>query len=158
MSGLLTNMLNKELERATKGILSTYVEINPTINLQTAANQLQANVKAGLTFNFSKRLFMLVGGNLEYNNPATLQLARRGLLTPDITIEWLLNKDGSLRIVGFNRTSIDLTIGQRNRSGVQLSYRKDFNRLTDIFKSKKQIEALNIKRRNERDATKEKAD
>ncbi|MBX2939119.1 MAG: translocation/assembly module TamB domain-containing protein [Ferruginibacter sp.] len=153
MSGLLTNMLNKELERATKGILSTYVEINPTINLQTAANQLQANVKAGLTFNFSKRLFMLVGGNLEYNNPATLQLARRGLLTPDITIEWLLNKDGSLRIVGFNRTSIDLTIGQRNRSGVQLSYRKDFNRLTDIFKSKKQIEALNLKRRNERDAT-----
>lgn len=152
MSNLLTRMLNKELEKATKGILSTYVDINPSVNLQTAANQLQANVRAGLKLLLSKRLFILVGGNLEYNNPATLQLAKRGLLTPDITIEWLLNKDGSLRVVGFNRTSIDLTIGQRNRSGVQFSYRKDFNRLSDIFKGKKQIEALEIERRNAKTA------
>lgn len=147
MSSLLTRMFNRELEKATNGFLSTYVDINPSINLQTAANQLQANVRAGLKLLLSKRLFILVGGNLEYNNPATLQLARRGLLTPDITLEWLLNKDGSLRVVGFNRTSIDLTIGQRNRSGVQLSYRKDFHRLSDVFKSKKKIDALHLKRR-----------
>ena len=64
------------------------------------------------------------------------------MFTPDITIEWLLNKDGSLRVVGFNRTSIDITSGQRNRSGVQLSYRKDFNNFTDIFKSRKRIRAI----------------
>lgn len=147
MSGWLTNLLNRELEKATDGIISTYVDINPTVNLQAAANQLQANVRAGLRVLLSNRLFVLIGGNIEYNNPATLQLARRGLITPDITVEWLLNKDGSLRVVGFNRTSIDLTIGQRNRSGVQLSYRKNVNRLGDLLRSRKKQEALEKMRR-----------
>lgn len=147
MSGWLTNIFNKELEKATRGIITSYIDINPTLNLQTAASQLQANVRAGLKVLLSKRLFILIGGNLEYNNPATLQLSRRGLLTPDITIEWLLNKDGTLRVVGFNRTSIDLTAGQRNRSGVQLSYRKNYNRLGEIFLSRKRIEAKEQKYR-----------
>ena len=55
------------------------------------------------------------------------------MLTPDINIEWSLNNDGSLKVIGFNRTSIDLTQGQRNRSGIKLSYRKDFDKLSDIF-------------------------
>ena len=137
VSGWLTNVFNRELDKATKGIVSTYIDINPTLNLQLT--QLQANVRAGLKILLSKRIYFLIGGNLDYNNPYT-QLNRKGLLTPDITIEWLLNKDGSLRVVGFNRTSIDITTGQRNRSGIQLSYRKDFNKLSDIFKSKRRIE------------------
>jgi len=137
VSGWLTNLFNKELLKATNGILSTYIDINPTVNLQLS--QLQASVRAGLKVYLSNRIFFLIGGNFDYNNPYT-QLNRKGLLTPDITIEWLLNKDGSLRVVGFNRTSIDITTGQRNRSGIQLSYRKDFNRLSDIFKSKRRIE------------------
>ncbi len=137
VSGWLTNMFNKELLKATDGIISTYIDINPTINLQLS--QLQANVKAGVKILLSKRIYFLIGGNLDYNNPYA-QLNRKGLLTPDITVEWLLNKDGSLRVVGFNRTSIDITTGQRNRSGIQLSYRKNFNKLSDIFKSKKKLE------------------
>jgi len=61
------------------------------------------------------------------------QLNKKGLLTPDINIEWSLNNDGSLKVIGFNRTSVDLAQGQRNRSGVKLSYRKDFDTLSDIF-------------------------
>ena len=137
VSGWLTNLFNKELLKATNGILSTYIDINPTVNLQLS--QLQATVRAGVKIYLSNRIFFLIGGNFDYNNPYT-QLNRKALLTPDITIEWLLNKDGSLRVVGFNRTSIDVTTGQRNRSGLQLSYRKDFNKLSDIFKSKKRLE------------------
>jgi hypothetical protein len=139
ISGWLTTVFNKELERATKGIISTYIDINPTVDLQNRASQLQASVRAGLKILLSNRINVLIGGNLDYNNPYA-QLNKKGLLTPDITLEWLLNKDGSLRVVGFNRTSIDLTNGQRNRSGVQLSYRKNFNRLSDIFKSKKKLQ------------------
>ncbi len=137
VSGWLTNIFNKELQKATKGIISTYIDIDPTVNLQLS--QLQANIKAGVKIFLSNRIYFLIGGNLDYNNPYA-QISRKGLLTPDITIEWLLNPDGSLRVVGFNRTSTDLTTGQRNRSGIQLSYRKDFNKLSDIFKSKKKIE------------------
>lgn len=139
VSSLLTNLLNKELEKATKGMLSTYVDINPTLDLQKSASQLQANIRAGLKILLSNKLIVLVGGNLDYNNPTySQQLEKKGLLSPDITIEWLINKDGTLRIVGFNRSSIDLTLNQRNRSGLQLSYRKDINKLRDIFtKAKK---------------------
>ena len=142
ISNLLTNFFNKELEKATKGILSTYIEINPTLDLQKSASMLQANIRAGLKILLNNRLVMLVGGNLDYNNPNyAQQLEKKGLLTPDITIEWLINKDGSVRIVGFNRSSIDFTLNQRNRSGLQLSYRKDLNKISDIFRSKKKIEA-----------------
>ena len=140
VSNLLTSFFNRELEKATKGLISTYIDINPTLDLQKSASQLQANIRAGLKILLDKRLVVLVGGNLDYNNPTyAQQLERKGLLTPDITIEWLINKDGSLRVVGFNRSSIDFTLNQRNRSGLQLSYRKDFNKLSDIFKSRKRL-------------------
>ena len=138
VSSWLTNIFNRELERATKGIISTYIDINPTVDLQSQANQLQANVRAGLKIFLSSRINLLVAGNYDYNNPY-VQAERKGLFTPDITLEWMLNKDGSLRVVGFNRTSIDFTSNQRKRSGVQLSYRKDFNKVSDIFKSRKKI-------------------
>lgn len=140
VSDFLTKVFNKELERATKGVVSTYIDINPSVDLQSTARQLQANVRAGLKIFLSNRIKFLVGGNLDYNNP---YLQTSGLLTPDINIEWLLNKDGSIKVVGFSKTSTDLTSNQRNRSGVKLSYRKDFNKLSDIFKSRKKIQAEN---------------
>jgi hypothetical protein len=136
VSSLLTNLFNKELEKATKGVLSTYIDLSTTVSLQQRIASLQASVSAGFKILLSNRLQVLVGGNLDYNNPYA-QLARRGLLTPDISVQWLLNKDGSLRVVGFNRTNTDLNLGQRNRSGVSLSFRKDFDKFGDLFKKKK---------------------
>ncbi|MBL0144524.1 MAG: translocation/assembly module TamB domain-containing protein [Chitinophagaceae bacterium] len=136
LSSWLTNLFNRELERATKGILSTYVDLSTTIDLQQQAKQLQANIRAGLKILLSNRVQILVGGNLDYNNPYA-QLQKRGLLTPDLSIEWLVNKEGSIRVVGFNRTSTDLNLGQRNRTGISLTYRKDFDKISDIFRRKK---------------------
>lgn len=140
VSNLITNSLNRELQRATNGVLSTYVDINAGFgnDLQTQVAQLQANVKAGFKILLNSRLQILVGGSLDYNNPYA-QLARRGLITPDISVEWLLNKDGTLRVVGFNRTSTDLNLGQRNRSGVSLTYRKEANTIGDLFRKKKKV-------------------
>jgi len=133
ISGWLANTFNKELEKATNGVVSTYFDINSSLDLQNKAALLQANLSAGVKLVLSSRLVVLIGGNLDYNNPYA-QLNKKGLLTPDINIEWSLNKDGSLKVVGFNRTSIDLAQGQRNRSGVKLSYRKDFDRISEILK------------------------
>lgn len=140
VSGLISNAMNKELEKITKGILSTYLDINTSLDLQKSAAQLQANIKAGLKILLSSRLIMTVGGNLDYNNASFIQqLEKKGLITPDINMQWIINKDGSLRVVGFNRSSVDFTYNQRNRSGLQLSYRKDINKFSDIFKSRKKI-------------------
>lgn len=136
ISGYLTSLFNKELERATNGVISTYFDINPSVDLQTTAKQLQANVRAGLKIFFSGRLNLILGGNLDYNNP---YLQQTGLVTPDITLEWLLTKDGSVRVVGFNKTSTDLTSAQRNRSGVRLSYQRDFDNFRDFFRKRKPL-------------------
>ena len=137
VSGWLTNLFNKELTKATNGVVSTYFDINSTFDLQSKAALLQANLSAGLKLVLSSRLVVLIGGNLDYNNPYA-QLNKKGLLTPDINIEWSLNNDGSLKVIGFNRTSVDLAQGQRNRSGIKLSYRKDFDKLSEIFAPNKE--------------------
>lgn len=144
LSGWLTNTFNKELEKATNGVVSSYIDINPIYDPRNPNNQLQANVRGGLKLMPGKKFIVYLGGNLDYNNPYFLN--RRGLFTPDISMEWLLRTDGSLRLVGFNRTSTDFTTGQRNRWGVQLSYRKDAEKISDLFKGKKKLQELKDKR------------
>lgn len=148
LSGWLTNTFSKELERATNGIVSTWVDINPTLDFQSTKNQLQANIRGGFKFTPGKRWVVYLGGNLDYNNPYFAN--RKGLFTPDISVELLLRDDGSLRLVGFNKTGVDFTSGQRNRTGIQLSYRKDVDKFSDLFKSSKKLkeeEARKIKER-----------
>ncbi|MBP6023228.1 translocation/assembly module TamB domain-containing protein [Ferruginibacter sp.] len=134
VSGWLTGIFNKGLEKATKGIVSTYFDINSSFDLQSSAALLQANVKTGLQFLLNNRLVVLLGGNIDINNSAyTQQLTNKSLITPDITIEYMLTKDGRWRAIGFNRSSIvasDLTGIQRNKTGVKISYRKEFDKRT----------------------------
>ena len=139
VSAWLTSVLSRVLEKVTKGFVSFAVDVNPSLNQQ--ANQLQANIRSSLKFRFSKNIQLLVEKNIDYNNQLT-QLYGKGFIIPDVSVEWLINKDGSLRVVGFNRTTIDFTTGQRNRSGVQLGYRKEVDRLGDILRSKKSIQQL----------------
>ena len=133
ISGWLTGIFNKGLEKATKGIVSTYFDINAGFDLQSSAALLQANVKTGLQFLLNNRLVVLLGGNIDLNNSAYTQLTNKSLITPDITIEYMLSKDGRWRAIGFNRSSIvatDLTGIQRNKTGVKISYRKEFDKRT----------------------------
>lgn len=141
LSARITSLLSGALEKATNGVVSFLVDI-PSLSLNfQQANQIQANIRSSLRFKLNTNLRLLVGGSVDVNNPIT-QLYSKGVITPDISLEWLINKDGSLRVVGFNRTTIDFTTGQRNRSGVQLTYRKEIDRLGDIFRSKNRIQQL----------------
>ncbi len=154
VSAWLTSILNKTLEKATKGIVSFVVDLNPTLNTQQA-NQLQANIRSSLQFKFGKNIRVLVGGNLDYNNSVAQLYNTGNKITPDVSLEWLINKDGSISATAYNRTSVDITSGQRNRSALQLGYRKDVNNFWDIFRSKKKILELETKRRAKLDAKKQ---
>ncbi len=135
ISGFLNNQLTKVFQRLFKDpTITPYISFNSNYNL--TSTELINALEASGNFGFKKayvdgRLVVSLGGNIDYNNPYIL-LARNTnvLLTPDITIEYLLTKDGKLRIVGFNRTVVDATLGQRNRTGVRLSYTRDFDKLT----------------------------
>lgn len=104
--------------------------------MQSNVARLQGAAKASITKAFfDSRVVLTVGGNFDYNNPYVLNTGRNNsvLITPDVTAEWFLTKDGRVRIVGFNQTNTDL-IGQRNRTGIKLIYRKEVDNLSNIFK------------------------
>ena len=112
--------------------ISTYFDVSPSLDLKNSVSQLQGAAKFGITKSYlNGKLVISLGGNLDYNNP---YLTNTNLLiTPDFTAEWLLSQDGKLRIVGFRKTNIDYTFGQRNRQGISLTYKSDFDRFSDLF-------------------------
>ncbi|MBS1512626.1 MAG: hypothetical protein JST86_17405 [Bacteroidetes bacterium] len=133
ISGFLNNQLTRFFQKVFKDpTLTPYLSFNSNYNL-TSKDLINALAASG-NFGFKKeyfdgRLIVALGGNIDYNNPYILQARNTNvLLTPDITIEYILTKDKKLRIVGFNRTSVDVTLGQRNRTGVRLSYQKEFDK------------------------------
>lgn len=135
ISGFLNNQLTKVFQKLFKDpSITPYISFNSNYNL--TSTELINALEASGNFGFKKayingRLIVSLGGNIDYNNPYILAARNTNvLLTPDITVEYLLSKDGKLRIVGFNRTVVDAALGQRNRTGIRLSYTRDFDKLT----------------------------
>lgn len=150
ISGALSTSFNKLLQKVlNNNTVSSYVEMNSSVALD---NQLQGAGKVGLTKTFlDSRLIVSVGGNLDYTNPAALAAntnrSNSLLLTPDVTIQWMLTKDGRIRVVGFNQTDYDLILGERNRTGVKLTYHKDADKLLNILKRKKTTNTNSLRRK-----------
>ena len=150
ISGFLNNQLTRVFQRLFKDpSITPYISFNSSYNL--TSTELINALEASGNFGFKKtyingRLVVSLGGNIDYNNPYILQARNTNvLLTPDITVEYLLTKDGKLRIVGFNRTVVDATLGQRNRTGVRLSYGRDFDKLTKAERIQQREERKNRK-------------
>lgn len=127
LSSFLTSSFSRFLQKTLNDPnITTYFDITPSLN---SLRQLQAAAKFGLVKTYlNNRLIISLGGNLDYNNPYLLQGGTNNLLvTPDFSAEWLITRDGKLRVVGFRRTSIDQVIGQRNRQGISLIYKREFD-------------------------------
>ena len=139
---VLSNFLNNQFAKIFQKIfndptITPYLSFNS--NFDVSSPELLNSLQASGNFGFKKeyldgRLIVSLGGNVDYNNPYILAARNTNiLLTPDITLEYILTGDGKLRILGFNRTSVDATLGQRNRTGVSLNYSKDFNNFSELF-------------------------
>ncbi len=131
ISSYLNNQLSRFFQRVFKDpTISPYLSFNSNYDITNTEliNALQASGNVGIVKEYlDGRLIVSLGGNIDYNNPYILAARQTSvLLTPDITVEYLLSKDGKLRIVGFQKTSVDATLGQRNRTGVRLSYQTEW--------------------------------
>jgi hypothetical protein len=90
----------------------------------------RVNLKLGRSF-LNDKIILNVGGDLDFNvrNTTTIQNGSFQWL-PDLNIEFILTNDRKLRAIIFNRNSLDIngsSLGRRNRQGVSISYRKDFD-------------------------------
>ncbi len=84
-----------------------------------------------LGYAFAKdKIIVTLGGDLDFGlgNP-TAAISSTTQWLPNLNIEFVLSKDKKLRLIVFNKTTLDISFGRRNRQGVSISYRKDFEKL-----------------------------
>jgi len=90
----------------------------------------RVNLKLGHSF-LDDKIVVNVGGDLDFNVSGTRTIENSDFQwLPDVNVEFILTKDKKLRAMVFNRNSLDINgnaLGKRNRQGVSISYRKDFN-------------------------------
>ena len=90
----------------------------------------RVNLKLGRSF-LNDKIIVNIGGDLDFNirNTSTIQNGNFQWL-PDLNIEFILTRNRKLRAIVFNRNSLDINgsnMGRRNRQGISISYRKDFD-------------------------------
>jgi len=151
----ISNLLTKEINKSVTNILdkvtgdkSLRFDIGSSVynsanlidpsgtGLAINANKIdrqRVNLKLGRSF-LNDNIIVNVGGDLDFNvrNPTSIQNGTFQWL-PDLNIEFILTRDRKLRAIVFNRNSLDITgssLGRRNRQGLSISYRKDFDEFT----------------------------
>lgn len=149
LSSTLTNSLNLWLQKLIKtNSVKLYSNLNaPDFNLQKAVSERQLQNLGGVgirTSFLNNKLIINLGGSVDYSvNPALNNSNSNFLFTPDVSFEYLITPSGNLRVIGFNRSDRDPSnitgMTTVNRTGLQLSYRRDFDTFEEFFTGKKKV-------------------
>ena len=158
VSGIISNVINNELNKRLAQILkSDKYKVNFSGSLynknpfgEGGSSSFALGSSFGLSFSgplFTDRIIFSVGGNLDA--PLQSDVQQEVQLLPDITIEVLINKSGTVRATFFHKQNIDYLTGttgttntKSQRTGASLAYKKDFNHLGDLFNKKKRNKPL----------------
>jgi hypothetical protein len=90
---------------------------------------------------FNDRFSVSAGGNVDFGNTTVTDNTGNGIsrvatanVAGDFQLEYKLTKDGRWRAKAFNRTDYDnFNLRNRNRTGVGITYRKDFDTAKELF-------------------------
>ena len=105
----------------------------------------QVNLKINKSL-LDGKVIITFGGDLDFGlSAAAASQTSNFQWLPDVSVQIILSKDRKLRAVVFNRSSLTVagntaatgTLGRSTRQGVSLSYTKDFEKLKDLLKKKK---------------------
>ena len=152
ISGVLLNVLSDQINKLLGNLLKSD---KYTINLNTSlynrdwmsAGNNALNLGSNINFSIGRSFFnnrFIISGGLGFDAPigqssTSTNLSQSIQLLPDVTMEWLLNPSGSLRVGFFYRKSNDFLSNNAGsitarRAGGSLSYQKEYDRLGDLFK------------------------
>jgi hypothetical protein len=159
ISGALTKSVNKVLsdllfkitgDRSLRFDIGTTVYSSSSLldagssSVSTADSKLdrtRIDLKLGYAF-ANDKVIVTVGSDFDFSLGNSSAIANGNTQwLPNVNIEIILTQDKRLRLVIFNRNSLDFTgssFGRRTRQGVSISYRKDFE--TIFGKKEKEIE------------------
>ncbi|MBK7288812.1 MAG: translocation/assembly module TamB domain-containing protein [Chitinophagaceae bacterium] len=155
ISGIFLNVINDQINKILGNLLKNdkyNISLNTSIynrNIIDPNNKTALNLGSNVNFSigrsfFNNRFIISTGVGFDAAWQQT-DVAQSLQLLPDVTLEWLINQSGSLRASFFYRENADYLTAtvaggsgkSTKRFGGSLSYRKDFDKLSDIFKKKK---------------------
>ncbi len=149
----ISQVLTKEVNKALSNVLyritgdkslsfdlgTTLYSSNSLIDANTGItnstnkfDRTRVNLKLGYAF-ANNKIVVTLGSDFDFNlgNTSAIQNGNFQWL-PDFNVEFILTKDRKLRAIVFTKNSLDIngsTFGRRNRQGVSISYRRDFEKL-----------------------------
>lgn len=144
ISGALTKAVTKELSKLLFRITgdnslrfdlgtSMYNSASLDPNYVSAPNtnipnRTRVDLKVGYAFAKDK-IIVSLGSDIDFGLPNTSGLQNGTQWLPNVNVDFVLSKDKKLHLIVFNKTSLDVSFGKRVRTGVSISYRKDFEKL-----------------------------
>lgn len=154
ISGILLNVLSDQINKILSNLLKSdkyNISLNTSIyNRNIISGNTKLELGSNINFSIGRSFFnnrFIISTGLGFDAPlqqSSGQQAFSQQLLPDVVLEWLINPSGSIRASFFYRENTDyLTTstsggpGKARRIGANISYRRDFDRLGDIFKGKK---------------------
>lgn len=129
----LTSKLNNLAANAIKGVdisfgIDQYDRTNQGVTQQTTSYSYQVSKSL-----FNDRFKISVGGNYSTDADAEQNVAQN--LISDISLEYLLNKSGTMVIRIFRHTGYESILeGEITQTGVGFVYRRKLRRLSDMFR------------------------
>ncbi len=159
ISGIFLNVISDQLNKILGTLLKSekYIfNFNTSLyNRNVIGNSTDLNLASNVNFSvgrafFNNRFIISSGIGLDAPLQQSSTVAQKIQLLPDVTLEWLINPSGSIRASFFYRENTDyfntISSGGSGKSakryGGNLSYRKDFDKLSDIFKRKKKAKPV----------------
>lgn len=134
------------------GFISS-LEFDLNFNIRDSENQTirstTSNVRVGSDVKFlDDRLRFYAGANLDItdNSDLGLQNANPNYIGGDFRVEFFITPDGRLRIKAYNRSESTI-LGLSRRTGIGISYQKEFNSIQELIIEAKEAKKSNTRRR-----------
>ncbi|HPH32397.1 MAG TPA: hypothetical protein PLB49_11120 [Chitinophagaceae bacterium] len=153
ISGMLLGVLSDQLNKLFGNLLKSdkyNINFNTSfynrnlIDASKTALNLSSNVNFSIGRSFFNNRFIIstgVGFDAPLSQTGQTNIQQNILLLPDVTLEWLINEKGTIRATFFYRENADYMTTSSNasttrarRTGASISYRRDVDRIWDIFK------------------------
>lgn len=132
VSKILSEQLNR-LSENIKGVELSF-DIKSYEDYSSGQSENQTELQLGFSKTlFNDRLVVKLSGNIDIegqnaNREATDYIG-------DLALEYKLTPDGRFRITGFRNSNYDMIDGELTETGAGVIYVKDYNTLSELFKS-----------------------
>lgn len=155
ISGVLSNTLSKQFSNVFQRVFNDKsIQVNFNAQWYSGTNFIEnlnrnpftidrtnLNLSVGKSL-FNERITFTFGSAMDFGLSAAQVNASKNLpFLPDINAEWKITPDGKLSLNFFYRDSYSFlsgASGRQNRSGANISYRREFDKIEELRKNKEE--------------------